>query len=152
MYVGISIVVDHDSQSKMWSMVNVSKLLESFFKDKYYGAINHYWIVCTAVGPEYEYGESSKTKRPMFKEVRRFREPDGSMKDYYGVYTCEFKLDIEEYNQMMISTDKEVERMIARKVVDSLSNLDRLSKKATTFDKERFKSDMIQLFKDNNLI
>ncbi len=74
------------------------------------------------------------------------------MKEYYGVYTCEFKLDIEEYNQMMISTDKEVERMIARKVVDSLSYLDRLSKKAAAFDKVRFKSDMIQLFKDNNLI
>jgi hypothetical protein len=47
---------------------------------------------------------------------------------------------------------KNSKRIIARKVVESLSNLDRLSRKAAGFDKERFKSDVIKLFKDNNLL
>ncbi|MBQ2150031.1 MAG: hypothetical protein II434_00700, partial [Bacteroidales bacterium] len=63
-----------------------------------------------------------------------------------------FNFDADEFKLLISSTDEEAERIIARKVVDSLSYLDRLSKKAAAFDKERFKSDMIQLFKDNNLI
>lgn len=46
----------------------------------------------------------------------------------------------------MRSTDEETKRTIARKVVEPLSNLDRLSKKAAWFDKERFKADVIRLF------
>jgi len=36
--------------------------------------------------------------------------------------------------------------------VKSLSNLDRLSKKAAGFDKERFRSDVIQLFQEHGLL
>ena len=47
---------------------------------------------------------------------------------------------------MMRSTDEETKRTIARKVVEPLSNLNRLSKKAAWFDKERFKDDVFRLF------
>ena len=86
------------------------------------------------------------------KEVRKFRDLDGTIEELKGVYTCGFNFDADEFKLLISSTDEEAERIIARKVVDSLSYLDRLSKKAAAFDKERFKSDMIQLFKDNNLI
>ena len=46
----------------------------------------------------------------------------------------------------MRSTDEETKRTIARKVVEPLSNLDRLSKKAAWFDKERFKDDVFRVF------
>lgn len=52
----------------------------------------------------------------------------------------------------MRSTDEETKRTIARKVVESLSNLDRLSKKAAGFDKERFKADVIRLFQEHDLL
>ena len=135
MEIGFNIVVDRDSESKRDSMKKISELMKSFFKDKDYGAINYYWIVCMAVSPDY--GKFASVSRPMFKETYHFLRLDRTREELKGVYT---------------STDEEAERIIARKVADSLSYLDRLSKKAATFDKERFKSDMIQLFKDNNLI
>ena len=46
----------------------------------------------------------------------------------------------------MRSTDEETKRTIARKVVETFSNLDRLSKKAAGFDKERFKDDVFRVF------
>lgn len=46
----------------------------------------------------------------------------------------------------MRSTDEETKRTIARKVVEPLSNLNRLSKKAAWFDKERFKDDVFRVF------
>lgn len=150
MDIGLSIVSDCDSKSKTNSMIKISELMKSFFKDKYYGAINYYWIVCMAVSPDY--GKFASVSRPMFKEVRKFRDLDGTIEELKGVYTCGFNFDADEFKLLISSTDEEAERIIARKVVDSLSYLDRLSKKAAAFDKERFKSDMIQLFKDNNLI
>ncbi len=52
----------------------------------------------------------------------------------------------------MRSTDEETKRTIARKVVEPLSNLNRLSKKAADFDKERFKADVIRLFQEHDLL
>lgn len=50
----------------------------------------------------------------------------------------ELNLSVKIYRQSMVAT----------KVVESLSSLDRLSKKASAFDKERFKSGVISLFKE----
>lgn len=150
MDIGLNIVADLDSNSKSHSMIKISELVESFFKDKHYGAINYYWIVCMAVSPDY--GKFASVSRPMFKETYRLLRPDRTKEELKGVYTCGFNFDADEFKLLVSSTDEETERIIARKVVDSLSNLDRLSKKAAAFDKERFKSDLIQLFKDNNLI
>ena len=66
--------------------------------------------------------------------------------------TINIKIDNEEYDRFIESSDEEATRTIARKVVESLSNLDRLSKKAAGFDKERFKPDVIQLFQEHGLL
>ena len=67
MDIGLSIVSDCDSKSKTNSMIKISELMESFFKDKYYGAINYYWIVCMAVSPDY--GKFASVSRPMLKKT-----------------------------------------------------------------------------------
>lgn len=152
MDIGLSISVDRKSDTKSDCMIKISELMETYFKEKDYGAINYYWILCEATKTFPGFEKFSSISRPMYKEVRKIRELDGTIKEYFGVYTCGFKIDYEEYDHFVSSTDEEAERIIARKVVDTLSYLDRLSKKAAAFDKERFKSDMIKLFKDNNLI
>ena len=90
--------------------------------------------------------------RHRFVEHLRVRNLDNSFTDYYGVYTCGFKIDFEEYDAFIESTDEEAKRTIARKVVESLANLDNLSKKAAGFDKDRFKADVIRLFQKYDLL
>ena len=152
MDTGLSIITDLGSEPKVDCMIKISSLMESFFRDKYYGMINYYWIVCMACKTIPGFEKYTSIKRPMFKEVRKIRELDGTIKDYYGVYSYGIKFDYEEYDLLVSATDEKAERMIAQKVVDSLSNLDHISKKAAAFDKDKFRSDLIQLFKDNHLI
>lgn len=152
MNTGLSIVIDNGAHSKVDCMIMVSDLMKVYFKERNYGVINYFWIVCQAVKTIPGFEKFSSIERPMFKEVRKIRELDGTIKDYFGVYSYGIKFDFEEYDQFVAASDEEAERMIARKVVDSLSNLDRLSKKAAGFDKERFKSDLIHLFSQHELI
>lgn len=130
MNIGLSIVVDTNSTHKSSCMQYVSDLLENSLKDRDYHVINHYWIICQAVKTIPGFERFTAIPRPRFVEHRRLRNLDNTFTDYYGVYSCGFKIDNEEYDRFIASSDKEATRTIARKVVESLSNLDRLSKKA----------------------
>jgi hypothetical protein len=152
MNIGLSIVVDTNSTHKSSCMQYVTDLLENRLKDRDYHVINHYWIICQAVKTIPGFERFTAIPRHRFVEHRRLRNLDNTFTDYYGVYSCGFKIDNEEYDSFITSSDEEATRTIARKVVESLSNLDRLSKKAAGFDKERFKSDVIQLFQEHGLL
>lgn len=152
MDIGLSIVVDTNSTHKSSCMQYVSDLLENSLKDRDYHVINHYWIICQAVKTIPGFERFTAIPRHRFEEHSRLRNLDNTFTDYYGVYSCGFKIDNEEYDRFIVSSDEEATRTIARKVVESLSNLDRLSKKAAGFDKERFRSDVIQLFQEHGLL
>lgn len=152
MNIGLSIVVDTNSTHKSSCMQYISDLLKSNLKDKDYHVINHYWIICQAVKTIPGFERFTAIPRHRFEEHSRLRNLDNTFTDYYGVYSCGFKIDNEEYGRFIVSSDEEATRTIARKVVESLSNLNRLSKKAAGFDKERFKSDVIQLFQEHGLL
>ncbi len=152
MDIGISISVDLKSDCKSSCIQYVSDLLENSLKDRNYHVINHYWLLCEAVKTIPGFERFTAIRRPRFVEHRRLRNLDNTFTDYYGVYSCGFKIDNEEYDRFIVSSDEEATRTIARKVVESLSNLNRLSKKAAGFDKERFKSDVIQLFQEHGLL
>ena len=152
MNIGLSIVVDTNSTHKSSCMQYISDLLKCNLKDKDYHVINHYWIICQAVKTIPDFERFTAIPRHRFEEHSRLRNLDNTFTDYYGVYSCGFKIDNEEYDRFIVSSDEEATRTIARKVVESLSNLNRLSKKAAGFDKERFKSDVIQLFQEHDLL
>ncbi|MCQ2134837.1 MAG: hypothetical protein MJY88_07700 [Bacteroidales bacterium] len=94
----------------------------------------------------------SKAKRPRFVEHYRAKGWDGTYLEVDGFYNCSFKIDGEEYDRFASASEEEARKIVAAKVVESLSSLDRLSKKAAGFDKERFKSDVINLFKEHDLL
>ena len=152
MNIGISISVDLKSDCKSSCIQYVSDLLKSSLKDKDYHVINHYWILCKVVKTIPGFERFTAIPRHRFEEHSRLRNLDNTFTDYYGVYSCGFKIDNEEYDRFIASSDVVGCWTIARKVVESLSNLDRLSKKAAGFDKERFRADVIQLFQEHGLL
>lgn len=149
MDIRISIIVDKRSDCNCDAIVYVSTLLEEHMAPIDYGVINHFWIVCQATNalPGFD-----KPIRPIFREHRHCMNLDKTYTDYYGVYSNGFNIDHDDYEQFVSASKIEARKIVARKVVESLSTLDRLSKKASGFDKERFKSDVIKLFKENELI
>ena len=60
--------------------------MKSFFKDKQYGAINYYFIVCEAWKTELGYEKFTYVTRPRFKEHDKMRNLDGSIEMLEGVY------------------------------------------------------------------
>ncbi len=152
MNIGLSIVADTNACRKLSSIQYVNILLKDFFKDKDYNVINHYWIVCQILKMTPGFEHFWRVPRQRFDVHRHIRNRDNSFSDYYGVYSCGFNIVDEEYDAFVAATDEEAKRIIARKVVESLSNLDRLSKKAAGFDKERFKADIIRLFQEHDLL
>ena len=56
------------------------------------------------------------------------------------------------YDKFVTGTVEESEKILATEISNSLSNLDLLPKKIKDFDKERFRADMQQFFKEQKLL
>jgi len=152
MHIGIFLVSDPGSDHNASCIHYVSDLLLHNMININYGAINYYTITCKAVKTIPGWEKFSQITRPRFVEKKKWQNFDKSYTEIYGSYTCSFKIDFEEYDKFISASDDEAKRMIARKVVESLSSLDRLSKKAAAFDKERFKADVIRILKEDGLL
>lgn len=152
MDIGIFIEVDQGSYPKWQSINYVSELMKNKMAHIDYGTINNFTFVCIAQRTDPGYEKFTAARRPRFSEHKCWQLPDKSIVDVYGLYRCDLKIDYEEYDHFIVATDEEARKIIAHKVIESLSLLDRLPKKAAGFDKERFKTDIISLFRDNELI
>lgn len=152
MYIGIFIRTEEPAYKNWKSIQYVSDLLKENLREKEYGAINHYLLSCIAIKTVPGYEAWSKARRPRYVEHYRAKGWDGVYYEIEGFYQCDFKIDGEDYDRFASASEEEARKIVAAKVVESLSSLDRLSKKAAGFDKERFKSDVINLFKEHDLL
>lgn len=152
MKIGIYVRIDESLGMKSPSIHYVSDLLEANLKGKEYGSINVYLLSCIAIKTVPGYEAWSKARRPRYVEHYRAKGWDGVYYEIEGFYQCDFKIDGEDYDRFASASEEEARKIVAAKVVESLSSLDRLSKKAAGFDKERFKSDVINLFKEHDLL
>ena len=144
MDIGLSIVADTYAKPKVPCMIYISDLLEGNFKDKAYNVIDNYWILCQALKTEPGLERFAAIPRPRFVEHRRLRNLDNTFTDYYGVYTCGFKIDFEEYDAFIAATDEEAKRTIARKV-------DRVLLSQYSGESQNFKS-LMELVNSNKVI
>ena len=152
MKIGIFIRSDAGIEPNWESIQYISDLLENSMKEKEYGVINDYLLCCIAIKEMSGLEAWSKARRPRFVQHYRFKDWDGTYVEIEGFYKCDFTIDGGDYERFGVVSENEARRIVAAKVVESLSSLDRLSKKAAGFDKERFKSDVINLFKEHDLL
>jgi len=142
--------IDAEAESKSVLINSLSGLLKSYFSNKEYGKdIEHYFIgiICVRYRPGYE--DWFRIRKPKYKAVDKIKMPDGKYLQLHGVYSYDIKLDFERF---VNSSEKESKKLLASEILNSLSYLDALPKKVKDFDKERFKSDMEQFFKSENLL
>jgi len=128
--------------------IELSNNLKDYFSNKNYGTeLNLFLIGVICVKPEFE--SFFKVRKPRYKAVDRIKLLDGNVTELTGVYGYDIKLNFEEF---VSATETESKKILAQEILNSLSNLDKLPKKVKDFDKERFKSDMEQFFKSENLL
>jgi hypothetical protein len=115
----------------------LSGTLFAHFADKHYGNdVIQIYIRIICVAPEFDWFSTIRKPRYKFfgKHVR-----DGVEIVEDRVFSFSVKIDYETFKNQ---TDEENNKMLASKILGSLSNLDALPKKVKDFDKERFREDM----------
>ena len=124
-------------------------LLHHHFNTIEYESMDVFEIVFIALDESIKYD----AKRPRYQAHQHYYQK--FLKEYIdinGEYTCYYRFTPEEYDVLVNGSDEDANKVIARGVVDSLSNLDRLSRKAAAFDKDHFRAEVVKLFKENDLI
>jgi hypothetical protein len=125
------------SQNKTNLIILLSDKLSEFLLDKDYGNdLIQIYIRIICVAPEFDWFSTIRKPRYKFfgKHVR-----DGVEIVEDRVFSFSVKIDYETFKNQ---TDEENNKMLASKILGSLSNLDALPKKVKDFDKERFREDM----------
>ena len=108
-------------------------------------SIQNFFIGCICVKQRPGYEDWFKIRKPKYKDVDKIRLLDGSLKESYGVFSYDIKLNFETF---INTTEEESKRLLASEILTSLPNLDALPKKVKDFDKERFRTDIEQFFKE----
>jgi len=134
-------------EDKVGEIVELSNKLSKYFSDKNYGAdVKELLIGTISVAPEFEF--FTKPRKPRYTLYRRYvKEEVEFIED--KLFGFSLKLD---YDRIKNQSDEQNRKMLAKEILQSLSNLDSLPKKVKDFDKERFIKDMQAYFAEQDLI
>lgn len=142
--------IDIEASKKSNLITFLSESLGIFLFDADYGSdIQYFFIGCICVMTRPSYEDWFKIRKPRYQTINKIKLLDGSLKEQKGVFTYDIKLNFDDF---VFASDKDSNRILALEILKSLSNLDALPKKVKDFDKTRFKSDIEQFFKDNDLL
>lgn len=154
MKFSISIRIDQKANHKSNIIVNMSQELKVFFADRFYGEdVQDYIIGCLCTSPPEGFEKFNKTQKPVYVDDKTTKNKfTGEPHRMFKLFINEFNFNNEEYDDFVDSSDEESKKILAKKILESLENLDKLPKKVKDFDKERFKEDMQHFFKGQGLI
>lgn len=153
MEFGITQEVDNKSGDKSYLVQKVSDNLETFLKNRSYGEdVETFLIGFVAIKTKPGYEEWYKERKPKYidyKVIKSFTNQPIEIRKKYGY---DIKFDYELYDEFVNGTEEESSKLLARKILESFSHLDKLPKKIKDFDKDKFKSDVEEFFESQNLI
>lgn len=154
MNISISLTMDPMANHKSRIVVSISEELKAFFAGKFYGEdIQSYIIGFTCVLPPEGFEHLFKKKKPVYVDDKTTKNKfTGEPHRMFKLFIDSIDLDSTEYTDFVDSSDEESKKILAKKILESLENLDKLPKKVKDFDKERFKQDMEHFFKEHDLL
>lgn len=154
MKFSISIRIDQKANHKSDIIVNMSQELKVFFADRFYGEdVQDYIIGCLCTSAPEGFEKFNKTQKPVYVDDKTTKNKfTGEPHRMFKLFINEFNFNNEEYDDFVDSSDEESKKILAKKILECLENLDKLPKKVKDFDKERFKEDMQHVFKGQGLI
>ena len=140
MEFGLTLEIDSKAYKKANLINDLSEELEKYFKNKNYGNdIEEYLIGVICIKTKEGFEDWYKKRKPRY--VAKGKS-----------YTYDIKFDDESYDRFVEGSDHKSTRMLVKEIKDSLTNLDKLSKKVRDFEKDRFISDLMKYFHDAGLI
>lgn len=154
MKFAISTTTDLGSRHKSSIINEISIALSKYFNNKSYGNdILDYIVGCLCTSPPEGFEKFNNPQKPIYVDDKTTRNRfTGEQQRMFKLFINEFNFNNEEYADFVNSSDEESKKILAKKILESLENLDKLPKKVKDFDKERFKQDMEHFFQEQNLL
>lgn len=132
----------------------LSNSMNSYLIKQDYGdSILEYEIILYVVNMPVGYEHLFKDFKPKFTEHKVLtNKHTGDTFELNKYFNYSVKITGNTYTGFVTGTEEESKKILAFEILNSLSNLDALPKKVKDFDKEKFKSDMQEFFKEQNLL
>jgi hypothetical protein len=148
MKFGISLTTDRRSNAKSSLIHDLSEKLAIFFENRTYGEdIQDYIIGFTCVFTPEGFKNIFKKKKPTYvfdkTKINRF---SGEKIRLFKLFIDNITIEEDEYETFVTSNDLDCLELLKTKILESLSNLDKLPKSVKDFDKDKFKMDMGAFF------
>ncbi|PUV24415.1 hypothetical protein [Sphingobacterium athyrii] len=154
MKFSITQYTDTGSEKKAVLVQNISDELQNFLKNKNYGEdIETFYISFLGVKTKTGFEDLYKAKKPNYVDYKLIKNRfTGLMMEIVKEYGYDIKFDHELYDEFVNSSDEESKKLLGREIIKSFSYLDKLPKKLKDFDKEKFKIDVENFFKEVGII
>ena len=160
MEISLSLTIDSHSmgeseaQKKSILIRELFEQINSYIKIRDYGnGVYKYLIILYVANPPKGWEHLYKDFKPKYTHYKLLTNKfTGTKLEIEKQFDYSLKINDKLFETFTNSTDEESKKLLAQEILKSLSNLDALPKKVKAFDKERFKIDMENFFKEQNLI
>lgn len=142
MQFDITLKIDEPARPRQPLIESIKRELQDFFKDRDYGKdILQYNLLIICVGKNFDHLFPVNKPTYVDHKVSKNRFTGESI-EMNKLFINEVKMSSPEYEEFLHSGEEDVRKLLARKIVGSLDNLESLPKKVKDFDKQRFKTEM----------
>jgi len=140
----ISQELDINSSSKSHLIEKLSVKIETFLRNKNYGEdIKTIFIGLVVVKTREGLENIFKERKPKYIDFKLMKNRlTGESMEIDKEYSYDIKFDYELYDQFVEFSDKQSEKLLIQKLLESLKHFDNLPKQVEDFDVKRFKEDL----------
>ncbi len=133
---------------------DLAKSINNFISKNDYGTgINEYSIILYIVDPPIGYEHLHRDFKPKFIEEKILtNRHTGEKIELSKYFSYSIKITGGAYSEFVGETDNQSKKNLAKEILNSLVHLNKLPKKVKDFDKEKFKMDLEEFFKKENLV
>ena len=144
MKFNLSLIMDAGSKHKSDLVIDLQKKILFFFEGRSYGSdLESYIIGFTSVLTPPGFEHLFKAKKPLYVRDKTTKNRfTGEMQRMVKLFLDDIVLTSDEYEGFVSGNDYDSIELLKTRILESLSNLDKLPKAVKDFDKEKFKMDM----------
>lgn len=150
MKVAITIEIDTTASFEGKIIQELSEDISLYFQNKNYGdGFLNYYIRCICIKTLPGYEAWYRPRKPRYKKLTVLKDlkVDGSDITIRNFFSCDFKIDNEEYDEFVAAPDDQCRLILCKKIITSLDSLNSLSSKVVDFNKTSFTNDFIAFLK-----
>lgn len=152
MKLNISATIDNGAQHKLTLFTDFSNSLKNSLNKDYGNDLNEISIHCFCANPSKEFEHFYKIKKPKYVANKLIKNKyTGESLLLEKVFMYDIKIDNQEYEVFINTSDEESKKILAIEILKSLENLNKLPK-TVEFNKEQFIKDVEFYFREQDLI